>query len=558
FHDGAQRPSLQLLPIETRLRGQALSELRATPEAWQRIELDPSDSDDVARALAAVMRTRRVSIEEATRLGLWSEEHPEDNPQVEADGQVDVPAWRHALINFPHPLLERGLVVLDTPGLNAIGAEPELTLSLLPSAHATVFVLAADTGVTRSDLAIWREHLAGEALERFVVLNKIDSLVDPLATAAEVEAQIERQRDLTAATLGIARARVFPLSARDALAARVNRDPAGLARSRLLDLEAALSAELLPRQHDLLLQATVAAVAQLRAAAERRLGDRRRQQAEQTLELRGLRGKSSGKVRLMLQRVDAEAAEFEACTTRLSALRAVQGRQLRAVLARLSSDALRSEVATMQSSIGGGPFSLGARRAFGDLFERLRLRFRQASTQADEMRQMLDASFLQLNAEFGFAFTLSVPPQLEPFTAELDLIDQNYSRYLGLSQAWRMMVPGFFEQFRRMLLSKLRVVFESAAGELDLWSKSASNQIDTQLRERRRSFKRRREALERIQAASGELEERIGEVESQEQRLGELQRRLERQSEELLALARRRAGTPQAAAFDLPMRRDAA
>ena len=40
---------------------------------------------------------------------------------------VEVPAWRHAAINYPHPLLKRGLVVLDTPGLNAIGAEPELT-----------------------------------------------------------------------------------------------------------------------------------------------------------------------------------------------------------------------------------------------------------------------------------------------------------------------------------------------------------------------------------------------------------------------------------------------
>ena len=32
------------------------------------------------------------------------------------------------------------------------------------------------------------------------------------------------------------------------------------------------------------------------------------------LELRGLRGKSGAKVRLMLQRVEAETAEFEHCT----------------------------------------------------------------------------------------------------------------------------------------------------------------------------------------------------------------------------------------------------
>jgi hypothetical protein len=59
--------------------------------------------------------------------------------RVGDDGLVEVPRWRHAVINFPHPLLKQGLVILDTPGLNAIGAEPELTLSLLPNAHAVLF-----------------------------------------------------------------------------------------------------------------------------------------------------------------------------------------------------------------------------------------------------------------------------------------------------------------------------------------------------------------------------------------------------------------------------------
>jgi hypothetical protein len=69
-----------------------------------------------------------------------------------------------------------------------------------------------------------------------------------------------------------------------------------------------------------------------------------------------------------------------------------------------------------------------------------------------------------------------------------------------------MAAPGFAEQFRRMLTSKLRVVFENASGELEMWSKSAQSQVETQLRERRRSFTRRRDALQRVQGATGELE----------------------------------------------------
>lgn len=556
FHDARRPAMLRLLPIETRLRGLALSELRKRDEPWQQVPLQPGDPEALAQALSAVTRTQRVSVEDAKALGFWNDEHPEDNPPVEADGLVEVPAWRHALINYPHPLLKRGLVVLDTPGLNAIGAEPELTLSLLPSAHATVFVLAADTGVTKSDLAIWREHLAGGNVERFVVLNKIDALLDPLATPDEVAAQIERQRAQTATTLGVAAERVFPLSARNALAARVGGDAAALEGSRLPALEHALTANLLPRQRELLLESTAATVQQLRTSAGRRLSDRRRQYAEQLLELRGLRGKSGAKVKLMLQRVDQEAEEFERCTARLSAVRVVQARMLRGIVGRLASDGLRSEVAVMQSSIG--TFSIGARQAFATLFERLRHRIAQAQSQTDEMRQMLDASFAQLNAEFGFAFSLTPPPSLAPFVEELDLVDHGYSRYLGLSQAWRLATPGFAEQFRRMLLSKLRVVFENAAGELEMWAKSASNQVDVQLRERRRSFRRRRESLERIQSAAGDLETRIAEVEASDERVAQTQRALERAAEETLVLARGATATGPDNLIDLGLARDAA
>ncbi len=102
---------------------------------------------------------------------------------------VEISQWRHAIVNFPHPLLKQGLVIIDTPGLNAIGTEPELTLNLIPNAHAVLFILAADTGVTKSDIEVWRDHIGGGA-GRMVVLNKIDSMWDELRTPQEVDAQI--------------------------------------------------------------------------------------------------------------------------------------------------------------------------------------------------------------------------------------------------------------------------------------------------------------------------------------------------------------------------------
>ena len=545
WHEG-QPPELALLPIDTRLGGPPLAELRGQPEAWQRLSLDPHNPDGLVEALQLVTKTRRVSTVQAAALGFWSDSQPEDNPPRLDDGSVEVPAWRHALINYPHPLLQRGLVVIDTPGLNAVGAEPELTLGLLPAAHAIVFLLAADTGVSRSDLAIWTEHLGEEALERFVVLNKVDILADPLSTPAAVAAQLDAQRRGIAQTLDLPPARIYALSARDALAARVAGDDAALQRSGLPALEAALAQELLPRQREVLARATAATLQTLRHAASRRLGDRRRHNAEQMLELRGLRGKSNAKVKALLLRLDAEMGDFERCNTRLSALRAVHQRQLQKALGALSSDVLRGEVGALRAAMAASKLHLGARKAFGALCTRLRTALCGARDQVDEIQQMLGASYQQLNAEFGFAFMLATAPRLERFIDELALIERSYGRYLGPMQAWRLAGPHFMDQFQRMLLSKLRVVFENAVGEIELWSKAASAQIEQQLHERRRAFAHRREALERIQSAAGDLEQRIAEVEQQDKRLAGLQWRLDSLVEQGVAGTRAAPGVSEA------------
>ena len=517
--DAEEASSLMLLPIETRLDGLSLTELRPQRRAWKIVPLQVRDPEQLAQSLLEVTRTSFVSKDQARALGFWDDAHPDDNPPLDDAGRVEVPAWRHALINYPHPLLKQGLVVLDTPGLNAIGAEPELTLSLLPSAHATVFILGADTGVTKSDMAIWRDHLGSHAPTRFVVLNKIDALLDPLATAAAVQAQIAGVRRETARTLDVPPERVFPLSARQALAARVMGDEIALRDSHLPELESALGTQLLPQRRQVLEDVVLEGAQQIETHVARRLGDTRRQLAEQMLELRGLRGKSSSKLRLMIERVDAETAEFEQCTVRLQALRVVHSRMLKDALVGLSSDRLREEVSEMQAVMNKSLLNLGAKKAFIVLCTKLRALLTGAQRLNVEVRDMLGASFARLNAEFGFSLALTKAPEMERYIDELNLIETNYVQYLGLTQALRLSQPKFMEQFRRMLVSKLRVVFENASGDLEIWNKSTSAQVDSQLRERRRNFRRRRESLERVQTAASELELRLGEIETQDERL---------------------------------------
>ncbi|TFZ01146.1 dynamin family protein [Ramlibacter rhizophilus] len=520
---------LRLLPIETRLQPQALSEWRQLPEHWQQIELDVKDPAQLAEALQKVSEVRHVSVDEARELGFWHEDAPEDNPRVDAAGRIEVPRWRHALINIAHPLLKQGLVVLDTPGLNAIGAEPELTVNLIPQAHAVVFILAADAGVSRSDLTIWREHLAvapGEADSRLVVLNKIDTLWDALSTPEQVEAQIQRQRDTSAEVLGLPASRVIPVSAQKGLLAKVGNDTELLMASRLPELELALAQGTMGQRQRILRSAVTAGLAELRQDVARSLHARRRELAEQRVELKGLRGKNTAVIRHMQSRIELERAEFDESGARLHAVRSIHLKLLRDLTEMLGAAQVRAQVADLATTLRQPGLKLGASRAYAEAFERLRGQLAKAQAASAEIHAMLAAAFRQLNSEQGFSLQVPREPDLSRFGKDLDLIERSHLQYLGVRNMLRMAQPAFAERVVRALTARLRAVYESALGEVEQWNKSAASQLDGQLRERRRNFNRRIEALDRIQQAAAGLDERIVEIESQEATLDQSVRQL--------------------------------
>ncbi|MBO3278292.1 dynamin-like GTPase family protein [Pseudomonas schmalbachii] len=258
FYDPASgHPYIRLLPIETRMSDASIAQFKRSPGHWVNIPLDASDPANMALAFSQVAATKVLPVEQAIQLGFLPD-------QLESAGKPDmvqVPAWRHALVNFDHPLLRQGLRILDTPGLNALGSEPELTLSMLPNAQSILFLLSADTGVTASDMAMWQNHVRrlgddGQA-SLYAVLNKIDVLWDDLAGDYFVQLEIERVQDTVARQLGLSNDEVLPLSAKQALLAKIRGDRELLERSQLGRLEDLLCERIVAQKEKLLQDAVL-------------------------------------------------------------------------------------------------------------------------------------------------------------------------------------------------------------------------------------------------------------------------------------------------------------
>jgi hypothetical protein len=535
LHDPSRPPSIRLLPIESRLKDGTVADLKAYADEWVTLPLDLASADRMGEALARVSQVKRVPIALARRYGLTEDADDVMKALTEtAPGHVEIPCWRHAIINFPHPLLQQGLVILDTPGLNAIGTEPELTLALLPQAHAVLFVLAADAGVTKTDLEVWKQHLAGEDAAarsgRLVVLNKIDGLWDELKRPADVDAEIERQVESSAALLDVPAKQVFAVSAQKALLAKVNGDDALLARSRLPLLEGALSGRLIPAKRHIVGTAAKADVRSLAESVRVLLQARASGIAEQLGELHALRGKNQDVVEHMLERTRHEKELFERGLARFTALRNVFTSQTTTLLDHIGLEALRANAARTRKAIEASPFTKGVRQAMNEFFASIRSDLDAATRQSAEIHELMRAMYARFAHEHGLEPFVPPPFTVLKYHKEIERLERAYNQHFNT--LWNMVSKAKFALMRRFfetIASRAKRVYDVANRDVEAWLRALMGPLETQVKEHHLQLKRRLESIKRIHSASDELEDRIVELEAARETLAIQMRALERE-----------------------------
>lgn len=516
FFEPGSPPCIKLLPIQTKSREGAVSDFKRHPDEWTTLPLDIASADQMRDTLARLSETLRVAGDIAAEYGLINPDDEETARVLARDGSVEIPRWRHALINFPHPLLEKGLVILDTPGLNAIGTEPELTLNLLPSAHAVLFILAADTGVTRSDIEIWRKHLAplqGASRGRLVVLNKIDGLWDDLKSTDQVDAEIARQVRTSAAQLELPESHIYPVSAQKALVAKVQHNPALLEKSRLPELEAALTAELLPCKQDLVRQSTSGAIEDVVVKTTELLEARLANIQDQIDELENLRGKNRDVVTQIMEKVNQETRQFDKGMSQFKALRTIFGHHAGKLRKHLGMQRLHAEVKKTRNDMDNSRFSREMRDAMLAFFAAMKGNLAKAGRQVDEIQTMMNAMYRKFSDEHGLAAVNPPGHNLARFHKEIERLERIFNERFNtvlqmLTQGQNKLTAKFFET----LASRVVQVYEIANRETEAWLKSLIAPMETQVREHQLQLKRRLESVQRIHDATETLDERIREL----------------------------------------------
>lgn len=141
-----------------------------------------------------------------------------------------------AYVELPVPFLRRGIEFVDTPGVgSAITANTATTYSFLPKCDAVLFVTSVDTPMTSSEMAFLKD--IRDYVDRiFFVVNKVD-----LVANEESRQVIEFVTETIRKQIKHDVVKVFPVSARQGLAARMSGDTVLYEHSGLKALEEALA-----------------------------------------------------------------------------------------------------------------------------------------------------------------------------------------------------------------------------------------------------------------------------------------------------------------------------
>ena len=540
MYDIGSEPVIRLLPIETRSSGTTIAEFKNFPDEWQSIPLDIKTPDQVAAALQHIAEIKNVTRETAQSLGLHiAENDAQVGMQVTAEGLVEIPKWRHAIINFPHPLLEQGLVILDTPGLNALGAEPELTLNMLPSAHAVMFILAADTGVTKSDIEVWQEHIGnakgGANKGRMVVLNKIDGLWDELRNWDEVEREITRQIRDTARHLGISEQSVYPVSAQKALLGKIKNDDKVLERSRIGALEDALGKEMIPAKRDIVRDNISHEARGITKTAQTMIDQRLKGVKEHMDELGGLNGKNMDVIEHMMKKVKIDKDHFEKSLQRFQATRSIFSQQTNVLYAQLNLKNLDQVIAQTKKNMEISLTTAGLKASMESFFQHVTGTMESVSKQAQEIKDLMDGVYKKFQEEHGLSSIKPSAFSVTKYVRELKRLESKHEHVMKgrslLVKEQRSVVRSFSES----AMAKARTIYTLANRDADAWLKTIMSPMESQVREHQIQLRRRLESIKRIHQASDTLEDRMSELQHVQSGMLEQQNALNRHAAKIEA-----------------------
>ena len=509
FWDAREEPSIKLLPIGTRASDDTLTYLKTSPDGWHKFKLNLDSPDEMKETLRKLVEQKEVTQGEAEELGLFNKDDIGMVHELETQGLLKIPVWRHAIINYPHPLLKSGLVVIDTPGLNTLGAEPELTLNIIPNAHAVLFLTATDTGITQSDMQIWNEFIKGRAKYKLVLLNKIDMLWDDLKPKQDIQNEIDKQVNMTAHQLGISPESVFPVSAQKALVGKIKKNEALIAQSGIIELETTLGNQIIQAKHEILGRTVASECSEMIKSSRKIVQQRLMNLRNQVIELRGLRGKNIDSSKNILAQVVSDRKRYEASIPTFNHANDKITHIGKKLLRHLSLAYLDTSLADSREDMGNSWTTVGLNKGMRSLMKQANELASHVTKESDDIKKLADNIYQVFQTKHGFE--VFEPPSLDMsnFTNNMRALEKITDDFC--TNPVNMLTEKHFliRKFFLGLGTQTQKIFAQAESDCERWLQDVLAMLKTQMNQHKTSLEERSKNLLEAKASAEALDNQL-------------------------------------------------
>jgi hypothetical protein len=133
---------------------------------------------------------------------------------------------------------------------------------------------------------------------------------------------------------------------------------------------------------------------------------------------------------------------------------------------------------------------------------------------------MMQAMYTRFAKEQGLERFAPPPFSMLKYQKEIDRLERAYNQHFNT--LWNMVSKAKFALMKRFfetIASRVKHVYDIANRDVEAWFKAMMSPLETQVREHHLQLRRRLESIKRIHRASGELEERVVELEQSEEAL---------------------------------------
>lgn len=244
--------------------------------------------------------------------------------------------------------------------------------------------------------------------------------------------------------------------------------------------------------------------------------ERLRSLREQLCQLRGLHAASCDRLARVQVRLQQVAQALAEQAGRVEALRVVHARLARPLLAALHPRTLQQDLRRLREDCERHRFGPRAAQGFEAFEARLQERVADVLQGLEKIRTLLDAGFADLVHGAGPRRATPAVPALQALCGEVASLRCRHAGHFGLARLMQRLDPRFPQRFVRVLRASLAPACETAQAEVERWLEAPWAALQVQLDEQQQALQHRRDGVDRVQAATEDLADRIAELEAQE------------------------------------------